>query len=238
MHFTNLTTLLSDNPALALPLVFLGGVLTSLTPCLYPMIPITASIVGGQATGITGSGRGRTIALTVSYVLGLALTYAALGLFAGLTGTLFGTVSSNPWLYFAMANLLILFALAMLDVFPVPVPQPILQRAATVGGGGRIAGTFGMGAASGLVAAPCSAPVMAAVLTWVGVTKSAALGFLYLFVFSLGMSALLVVVGLFAGVVSALPKAGPWMVWVKRIFAIVMIGVAEYYLIQMGKLLI
>ncbi|HET7563791.1 MAG TPA: cytochrome c biogenesis protein CcdA [Gemmatimonadaceae bacterium] len=238
MHFTNLTTLLSDNPALALPLVFLGGVLTSLTPCLYPMIPITASIVGGQASGITGSGRGRTIALTVSYVLGLALTYAALGLFAGLTGTLFGTVSSNPWLYFAMANLLILFALVMLDVFPVPVPQPILQRAATVGGGGRIAGTFGMGAASGLVAAPCSAPVMAAVLTWVGVTKSAALGFLYLFVFSLGMSALLVVVGLFAGAVSALPKAGPWMVWVKRIFAIVMIGVAEYYLIQMGKLLI
>jgi thiol:disulfide interchange protein DsbD len=238
MHFTNLTTLLSNNPALALPLVFLGGVLTSLTPCLYPMIPITASIVGGQASGITGSGRGRTIALTVSYVLGLALTYAALGLFAGLTGTLFGTVSSNPWLYFAMANLLILFALVMLDVFPVPVPQPILQRAATVGGGGRIAGTFGMGAASGLVAAPCSAPVMAAVLTWVGVTKSAALGFLYLFVFSLGMSALLVVVGLFAGAVSALPKAGPWMVWVKRIFAIVMIGVAEYYLIQMGKLLI
>lgn len=238
MHFANLATLLSDNPALALPLVFAGGVLTSLTPCLYPMIPITASIVGGQATGIAGGGRRRTIALTLSYVLGLALTYAALGLFAGLTGTLFGTVSSNPWLYFAMANLLILFALAMLDVVPVRVPQPLLQRAATVGGGGRVAGTFAMGAASGLVAAPCSAPVMAAVLTWVGVTKSAALGFVYLFVFSLGMSALLVVVGLFAGTISALPKAGPWMLWVKRIFAIVMLGVAEYYLIQMGQLLI
>lgn len=238
MHFANLATLLSDNPALALPLVFAGGVLTSLTPCLYPMIPITASIVGGQATDIASGGRRRTIALTLSYVLGLALTYAALGLFAGLTGTLFGTVSSNPWLYFAMANLLILFALAMLDVVPVRVPQPLLQRAATVGGGGRVAGTFAMGAASGLVAAPCSAPVMAAVLTWVGVTKSAALGFVYLFVFSLGMSALLVVVGLFAGTISALPKAGPWMLWVKRIFAIVMLGVAEYYLIQMGQLLI
>ncbi|HEX6964217.1 MAG TPA: cytochrome c biogenesis protein CcdA [Gemmatimonadaceae bacterium] len=238
MHFANLATLLSDNPALALPLVFAGGVLTSLTPCLYPMIPITASIVGGQATDVAGGGRRRTIVLTLSYVLGLALTYAALGLFAGLTGTLFGTVSSNPWLYFAMANLLILFALAMLDVVPVRVPQPLLQRAATVGGGGRVAGTFAMGAASGLVAAPCSAPVMAAVLTWVGVTKSAALGFVYLFVFSLGMSALLVVVGLFAGTISALPKAGPWMLWVKRIFAIVMLGVAEYYLIQMGQLLI
>jgi len=239
MHFSNLSTLLSANPALALPLVFLGGVLTSLTPCLYPMIPITASIVGGQAAGTDGrAGRGRTVVLTLSYVLGLALAYAALGLFAGLTGTLFGSVSSNPWLYFAMANLLLLFALAMLDVIPVRVPQPLLQRAANMSGGGRVAGTFGMGAASGLVAAPCSAPVMAAVLTWVGTTKSAGLGFLYLFVFSLGMSALLVVVGLFAGAISALPKAGPWMLWVKRGFAILLIAVAQYYLIQMGQLLI
>lgn len=239
MHFSNLSTLLSANPALALPLVFLGGILTSLTPCLYPMIPITASIVGGQAAGIDGrAGRGRALVLTLSYVLGLALAYAALGLFAGLTGTLFGSVSSNPWLYFAMANLLLLFALAMLDVIPVRVPQPLLQRAANMSGGGRVAGTFGMGAASGLVAAPCSAPVMAAVLTWVGTTKSAGLGFLYLFVFSLGMSALLVVVGLFAGAISALPKAGPWMLWVKRGFAILLIAVAQYYLIQMGQLLI
>jgi thiol:disulfide interchange protein DsbD len=238
MHFANLSTLLSGNPALAIPLIFFGGVLTSLTPCLYPMIPITASLVGGQAAGITNGSRWRPLALTLTYVLGLALTYSALGLFAGLTGTLFGAVSTNPWLYFAMANLLLLFALAMLDVFPVRLPQSLVQRASSIGGGGRFAGTFGMGAASGLVAAPCSAPVMAAVLTWVGTTRSATLGFLYLFVFSLGMSALLVVVGLFAGTVSALPKAGPWMLWVKRLFAIIMIGVAEYYLIQMGQLLI
>src|SRR5690349_6758541 len=154
MHFTNLTTLLSDNPALALPLVFLGGVLTSLTPCLYPMIPITASIVGGQATGITGSGRGRTIALTVSYVLGLALTYAALGLFAGLTGTLFGTVSSNPWLYFAMANFLVIAGLAMLDVFPIRLPASLMQRASTAGAGGRFSGALVMGAVAGQVPAP------------------------------------------------------------------------------------
>jgi thiol:disulfide interchange protein DsbD len=238
MHFSNLTDLLSANPALAMPLVFLGGVLTSFTPCLYPMIPITASLVGGQAAGSTNISRWRPLALTLTYVLGLALTYAMLGLFAGLTGTLFGSVSTNPWLYFAMANLLVLFALAMFDVLPVRLPQAVVQRASAVGGGGRFAGTFGMGAVSGLVAAPCSAPVMAAVLTWVGTTQSAVLGFLYLFVFSLGMSALLVVVGLFAGTVSALPKAGPWMLWVKRAFAIVMLGVAEYYLIQMGKLLI
>jgi thiol:disulfide interchange protein DsbD len=95
-----------------------------------------------------------------------------------------------------------------------------------------------MGAMSGLVAAPCGAPVMAAVLTWVTTTKSAALGFLYLFVFSLGMCALLVVVGLSSGAVARLPRAGMWMVWVKRLFALVMIGVAEYYLVKMGQLLL
>jgi thiol:disulfide interchange protein DsbD len=92
-----------------------------------------------------------------------------------------------------------------------------------------------MGAASGLVAAPCSAPVMAAVLTWVSRTKSAALGFTYLFVFSLGMCTLLVVVGLFSGSVSRLPRAGAWMLWVKRFFALAMVGVAEYYLIKAGQ---
>jgi cytochrome c-type biogenesis protein len=95
-----------------------------------------------------------------------------------------------------------------------------------------------MGAMSGLVAAPCSAPVMAAVLTWVSTTKSAALGFVYLFVFSLGMCTLLVVVGLSSGSLARLPRAGTWMVWVKRFFALVMIGVAEYYLVQMGQLII
>jgi thiol:disulfide interchange protein DsbD len=92
-----------------------------------------------------------------------------------------------------------------------------------------------MGAASGLVAAPCSAPVMAAVLTWVSTTGSALLGFAYLFTFSLGMCTLLVVVGLSAGAVSRLPRAGMWMVWVKRGFAVIMIGMAEYYLVKMGQ---
>jgi len=159
-------------------------------------------------------------------------------LFAGITGTLFGSVSTNPWLYFAMANLLLLAALAMLDVLPVRVPNSILERATSAGTAGRVSGAFTMGAMSGLVAAPCSAPVMAAVLTWVSTTKSAGLGFLYLFVFSLGMCTLLVVVGLSSGAIARLPRAGMWMVWVKRLFALVMIGVAEYYLVKMGQLII
>jgi cytochrome c-type biogenesis protein len=203
------------------------------------MIPITAAIVGGTSVGEeAGRPRWRPALLTFLYVLGLALVYAGLGLFAGLSGTLFGAVSTNPWLYFAMANLLLLAALSMLDVLPVRVPSWILQRASTAGTAGRASGAFTMGAVSGLVAAPCSAPVMAAVLTWVATTKSATLGFLYLFVFSLGMCTLLVVVGLSSGAVARLPRAGLWMVWVKRFFAFVMIGVAEYYLVKMGQLIL
>ena len=238
MDFTHISTQLSSSPLTALPILFIAGVLTSLAPCIYPMIPITAAIVGGSAVGEAPRARAQTVLLTFAYVLGLSLAYASVGLFAGLTGTLFGSVSTNPWVYFAMANLLIIAALAMLEVIPVRVPAWLLTRAATAGKGGSLYGVFVMGAASGLVAAPCSAPVMAAVLTWVTATKSGVLGFIYLFVFSLGMCTLLVMVGLFSGTVARLPRAGAWMVWIKRIFALIMLAVAEYYLVQMGLLLI
>ena len=235
MDFTHIAERLSGSPVSAIPALFVAGLLTSLTPCVYPMIPITAAIVGGSSVGAPPT-RGRTVALTLSYVLGLSVVYSALGLFAGLSGTLFGSVSSNPWLYFGMANLLIVAALGMLDVIPVRLPSSIMQRAATAGEGGRIAGALTMGAVSGLVAAPCSAPVMAAVLTWVTTTKSAVLGFVYLFSFSLGMCTLLVVVGLSSGSLAKLPRAGAWMLWVKRAFALIMVGVAEYYLLKAGEL--
>jgi thiol:disulfide interchange protein DsbD len=239
MQIADVASQLSSNPAAAFPLVFAAGVLTSLTPCVYPMIPITAAIVGGQSAaekdGTATASRWRPLLLSLTYVAGLATVYAGLGLLAGLTGQLFGTVSANPWAFFAMANLLMLSALAMLDVLPVRVPSAILQRASNAGTSGRVAGAFIMGAASGLVAAPCGAPVMAAVLTWVSTTGSAVMGFLYLFAFSLGMCTLLVIVGLSAGAVSRLPRAGMWMIYVKRGFAFVMIAMAEYYLVKMGQ---
>ena len=142
------------------------------------------------------------------------------------------------WALLVMGNLLLLAALAMLDVLPVRLPAALMNRAATAGASGRFFGAFVMGAMSGLVAAPCSAPVMAAVLTWVTVTKSAFLGFVYLMTFSLGMCTLLVVVGLSSGGLARLPRAGAWMVTVKRLFALIMLGAAEYYLIKMGQLLI
>lgn len=236
----DLAAQLSAHPAAALPVLFGAGVLTSLTPCVYPMIPITAAIVGGQTATAGGDapaprgGRARVLALTLAYVVGLAAVYSGLGLFAGLTGTLFGSVSTNPWLFFAMGNLLLLSALAMLDVLPVRLPAALARRAATAGTAGRVTGALVMGAMSGLVAAPCSAPVMAAVLTWVSTTRSAGLGFVYLFTFSLGMCALLAAVGLSSGALARLPRAGAWMVWVKRGFAALMLGAAEYYFVQMG----
>jgi thiol:disulfide interchange protein DsbD len=140
LDFSGIADRLSASPLTAFPLVFLAGVLTSFTPCIYPMIPITAAIVGGTTVGEVAPPRARVVLLTFSYVMGLALAYAALGLVAGLTGTIFGSISTNPWLYFAMANLLVIAALAMLDVIPIRVPAWLMQRAATAGTGGRAGG--------------------------------------------------------------------------------------------------
>jgi cytochrome c-type biogenesis protein len=236
MPLPDVAELLKSNPLLAYPVVFAGGLLTSLTPCIYPMIPITAAVVGGQQTAqSTARPAAPAWLMTAAYVTGLALAYAMLGLIAGLSGEIFGSISTNKWMLLGMANLLLLFALMMFDVIPVPVPQSLMARAAGMNTGGRVLGALGMGAASGLVAAPCGAPVMATLLTWVAATHSAWRGFSYLFVFSLGMSALLVAVGLTAGNLSKLPRAGLWMVRVKTFFAVVMLGAAEYYLLQAGQ---
>lgn len=216
---------------LALATLFGAGVVTSLTPCIYPMIPITAGIISG--TSAPGASRARTAGLTLAYVTGLALFYAVLGLVAGLTGSLFGTVSASPWARLVIGNLLLVFALAMLDVFPVVVPVRLVQWASGLGGGSYPA-VFLLGATSGIVAAPCGAPAFAAVLTWVASTRSGLLGFVYLFVFSLGMTALLVGVGLFSGTVTALPRAGAWMAWTKRAAGVILLIMAEYYFIQAG----
>jgi thiol:disulfide interchange protein DsbD len=124
----------------------------------------------------------------------------------------------------------------MLDVIPVAAPQSLAAWAANLTGG-SVPAVFLLGATSGIVAAPCGAPAFAVVLTWVGATGSALLGFIYLFVFSLGMTALLVATGLVSGTLAALPRAGPWTRWIKRGAGVVILAVAEYYFVQMGKVL-
>jgi thiol:disulfide interchange protein DsbD len=229
-----LETALREQPLLAVAVLFGAGLATSFTPCVYPMIPITAGILGG--VGSTRRSRGRTLALTLVYVLGLALVYSLLGLLAGLSGTLFGAVSSSPWALFIMGNLLLVFGLALLDVFTVNAPARVMAWSSRVAADST-AGVFAVGATSGLVAAPCGAPAFAAVLTFVSTTGSALLGFLYLFVFSIGLSALLVGVGLFSGSLAALPRAGKWTLWIKRSGGVLLLLMAEYYFVRMGSVL-
>ena len=217
---------LQGSPILATLLLFGAGVLTSLTPCIYPMIPITAGIITGTAG--ENASRGRIAGLTLTYVMGLALLYALAGLLAGLSGSLFGSLASAWWAQLSIAVLLAVFGLAMLDVIPVSAPRRLTEWAGSLGAGSYPA-VFLLGATSGLVAAPCGAPAFAAVLTWVSTTQSAALGFLYLFSFSLGMTALLVVVGIFSGSLSVLPKAGPWMGWLKKAAGIVLLAMSAWY---------
>ena len=222
-----LSDALAHRPLAACLTLFGAGLVTSLTPCIYPMIPITAGLLAGTSDG-PGASRRRTVLLTLSYVTGLALFYATLGLIAGLTGSLFGTVASSLWARVAIALLLVVFGLAMLDVLPVRVPQRIASWTAGLRGG-SYTGAFVLGATSGIVAAPCGAPAFGVVLTWVAGTGSPVLGFLYLFVFSLGMTAVLAAVGIFSGTLARLPKAGRWMVMVKKAAGVVMLGVAGYY---------
>ena len=226
-----LSNALASSPLLALGAMFGAGVLTSFTPCVYPMIPITSAVIAG--TTREQQPRSRTIGLTLTYAVGLALLYALLGAIAGVSGQIFGAVSASPWARLAIGNLLVLFALAMLDVIPVPVPQRLLQRAAQ-SDGGSYGAVFMMGAMSGVVAAPCGAPAFAVALTWVAATGAGLMGFVYLFVFSLGMTAVLIAVGFFSGTLALLPRSGVWMVWIKRAAALLMIGMAEYYFVQAG----
>jgi cytochrome c-type biogenesis protein len=229
-----LESALREQPFGAAAALFVAGLATSLTPCVYPMIPITAGILGGA--GAVGRSRRRSLTLTLSYVLGLALVYSLLGLLAGLSGTLFGTVSSSPWALLIMGNLLLVFGLALLDVFTIGVPGKLAAWASRLGSD-SIGGVFALGATSGLVAAPCGAPAFAAVLTFVSTTGSAWLGFLYLFIFSLGLTALLVAVGLFSGALATLPRAGKWTLGIKRAGGVLLLAMAEYYFIRVGSVL-
>jgi len=209
---------------------FLGGVLASFTPCVYPMIPITAGFVGGKNVG--GS-RLKGFALSTVYVSGMAVTYAALGMVAALTGRFFGEINTNPWIYFAVANVIILFGLGMLEVFEIPMLGP----GSSTGAGGFI-GVFAMGIVSGFVTGPCTAPVLGVLLTYVATTRDAIMGATLLLSFAFGMGMLLIAVGTFSGLVSALPRSGVWMVKVKKAMGFVMILMGEYFLIKMGQLML
>jgi thiol:disulfide interchange protein DsbD len=162
----------------------------------------------------------------------MAVVYALLGMVAALTGDLFGRIATGPWALLVVANILILLALHILEVFPFPLR--IWGRPTKPAAGGVI-GAFLVGAASGLVASPCTSPVLFALLTIVATNRSVVYGGALLFAFSMGMGTLLIAVGTFSGVAAGLPRPGPWMVGVKKFLGLLVLGLAEYYLIKAGQ---
>ena len=230
-----LQNLLTYGPLVTIGLAWLGGVVTSVTPCVYPMLPITVGVIGASSDGSRLSG----FLLSLVYVAGLATVYGGLGIFAAATGNFFGEVSTNPWGYFAVGNLCLLFGAWMMGW--IQMPQFGTQWHASAEGKtgfARFATVFAIGGASGLVAAPCTAPVLATLLTYVATTGDVAYGGLLLFVFAYGLGSLLIVAGTFAGFVSSLPKSGNWMLYTKVLLALIMFAAGEYFLVQMGTLLL
>ncbi len=221
---------LQGQSLLAYPLVFGAGLITSLTPCVYPLIPVTVSILGAKKA----ESRGKAFLLALSYVLGIAVTYAALGAFAALTGALFGEVASNPWVNIAMAAILAALSLNMLEVFHFRLPG--LAGASAGQRKTGLVSNFVLGLVFGLVASPCTAPVLGAILLWVGQTGSVVRGSTLLFVFALGMGAFLLAVGTFSSLATTLPKSGDWMVRVKIAMGTLLLAMAGWFCFQAGQL--
>lgn len=226
-----LTSSLAGSSILAVAIAYLGGVLTSATPCIYPMIPITISVIGSSA----GNGKWHSFTSSAIYASGLATVYGGLGVIAAATGQMFGEISTNPWGYFMVANLCLFFGTWMMGWIQIP-----LFSVDTLAGDKISIGwlrLYLIGGASGLVAGPCTAPVLAILLTYVASTGNIAYGGILLFVFAFGLSALLIVIGTFSGILSAMPKSGNWMNGVKITMALIMFAAGEYFLVQMGLLL-
>ncbi len=201
--------------------VFLGGLLTALTPCVYPLIPITVGVFGARKA----AGRGKSVLLTSSYVLGMAAVFTALGVLAARTGQAFGSILGDPRFAIALAGLLSILAMSMFGAFELALPSGLAQRLSTVGGAG-LAGAFLMGAASGFLAAPCTGPVLTGLLAFVAKSQSTAMGAALLFVYALGIGVPFMLIGFFA---LRLPRGGVWMEWVKSVLGIALLALAASY---------
>jgi len=222
---------IESSSIMAYPIVLLGGVATSFTPCIYPVIPIIVGYIGGQErqSKLTG------FTLSSSYVLGMALTYAALGAFAALTGKFFGQIQNNPIVYLLVANIIILFGLSMLGLFSIPLPS-FMNRTGSVKKHRGLGGAFGLGLASGFITAPCTVAILGVLLTFIATKQNILFGITLLFSYALGMGFLLILAGTFTGFLTALPKSGMWMKRVQIVFGIFMLALGEYFLFQAGRL--
>lgn len=218
------TALFSGQPSLyIIALIFAAGVLTSLTPCVYPMLPITVSIIGSQSKS-----QRQSIRYSLLYVIGLALVYAVLGVFAARSGQLFGTVASHPITLSVVALFCLAMALWILGWLPLPQIMPsmvIRTRFSTFN-------VFIAGCLSGLVMAPCTSPVLGMLLMYVAAEGSQLWAALLMFTFAFGMSTLLILAGSFSGLVNLFPASGNWLNISKWCLAALMTGTAVYLSFQ------
>lgn len=219
---------LQNQSLLAFFFSFLGGILASFTPCVYPILPVTVAFIGGLSKGK----RMASIIYSFLYVLGIAVVYSGLGAFAALTGKMFGQWASSPWGYIVIGNVCLIFALSFFDLFEINFSF-IKGGNINVKSAGIMA--FITGGVAGLTVSACTAPILAVLLTYVGQNQDVLYGIGLLFSFSLGFGILILLCGVFSGILSSLPKAGKWMLWTKRFFGIILILMAEYYFITAGK---
>lgn len=207
--------------------IFAGGMALNLTPCIYPLIPITISYFGGKATQ-GASGGGRLIIHGLCYMLGLALTNSTLGVAAALTGGLMGAMLQSPAVLIAVSLVLTAFAASLFGLWELRLPGSLTQAAAK-----SYTGYFGslfMGLTLGVVAAPCIGPFVLGLLTWVAGMGSPWLGFLIFFTLSLGLGLPLFILALFSGQIKQLPRSGDWMLWVRKLMGWVLVAMAAHFI--------
>lgn len=204
-------------------LAFTAGIGTSLTPCVFPMIPIIVGVFGARDQAVN---RRRATLLASCYVLGMGLLYSALGVVFALLGKTFGTILANPWVVFPIVGLYALLAASMFGAFELRLPYALQQRLNSVGGTGY-GGAFGLGLVGGLTAAPCTGPILAGIMGFVFESQNVFAGFSLMFTYALGMGVLFFAVAVFA---VSLPKSGSWMETVKSVGGIALIVAGAYFL--------
>lgn len=206
-------------------LIFLGGLALNLTPCVYPMIPLTISYFGNQRAEKAGVILGRAVA----YVVGISITYSSLGVTAAMTGKILGSTLQSPLVLAGISAVLVVLSFSMFGLYEIQAPAWLLNKIASTNTQGWL-GALGMGLVFGIVAAPCVDPFSIGLLTFVAAKANPFLGFIMFFTLSLGLGFPYVWLGFFSTEIQRLPKSGMWMVWVKKIFGLILFGMPLYFL--------
>ncbi len=214
----------SKGMILSLLIIFLGGLALNLTPCVYPLIPITVGYFGGQSEGRTS----KLFLLGLLYVLGMAITYSIIGVATSLSGALFGTLLQKPPIMIAISLFFVILSLSQFGVYEFKLPDSIVMKAGGAKAG--FIGAFFMGLTMGVVAAPCIGPFVLGLVTYVAAKGDPYLGFLMFFVLALGLGFPYLILALFSGKIKKLPRAGEWMEGVKHIFGFLLLGMAIYFI--------